>query len=264
MSNDMSYMSIMVNPFSTSVMAPKLLDGKAPRTSGIRLRQTGEITCNLTTPTIIALIPGLSNGICYNVSGTTTVTAPGIFGGHVGTVADRANVEKARVVSTGLRLTLVNNADQNDGYWEAARVPVKLSDFTVNSTTGLATYNLASDVYRNLSQYQTYQSGKIRDLHRIQFDLASTDPDHDYNNMVASAGTEMIDNRFDIVLIKINGRQGAGVVPTKLLFDNLSNQEVVYVENTALARLMTKTRRSPLWDVMIQRQVKELPAYGLM
>lgn len=259
---DTGYLSILVNPFSTSTMAPKLLDGKVPRTSGLRLRSTGEITCNTAAPTMIALLPGLSNSLCYNVDGTTVVVPPA-FGGHVGTTADRANVQRGRVVSAGLRLTLINNADQNDGYWEAARIPVSSTDFTIDATTGVAKFNFIAATSTNLSQYQTYQTGKVRDLHRIQFDLSSQDTEHDYNNLTASAGGEMIDTRYDVVVIKINGRTGTGVDPTKLMYDSISNQEVVYKENTALARLMTKTKRSTVYNMMLQKQIKELPAYSL-
>lgn len=259
---DMGYLSILINPFSTSTMAPKLLDGKVPRTSGVRLRSTGELSCNTAGPSMIALIPGLSNSICWNLDGATVV-APSAFGGHVGTVSDRANVQKGRIVSAGLRLSLINNADQNDGYWEAARIPIGSSDFTINSTTGLATFGFISDETRNLSQYQTYQTGKIRDIHRIQFDLSSQDTEHDYNSLVASAGGEMIDIKYDVVVIKINGRTGVGTDPTKLMYDTISNQELVYKEDTALARLMTKTKRSTMYNMMLQKQVKELPAYSL-
>lgn len=256
------YLNILVNPFSTSTMAPKLLDGKVTRTSGIRLRSTGELSCYTSGPSMIALIPGLSNSVCWNIDGSTVV-APGAFGGHVGTTTDRALVQKCRLVSVGLRLTLINNADQNDGYWEAARIPVSAADFTVNSTTGLATFGFISDETKNLSQYQTYQTGKIRDLHRIQFDLASQSTEHDFNLVVASAGAEMLDTTFDVVVIKINGRTGSGIDPTKLMYDTISNQEVVYKEDTALSRLMTKTKRSPMFNGMLAKQVKELPAYSL-
>lgn len=259
---DVGYLSILVNPFSTSTMAPQLLDGKITRTSGIRLRSTGEITCFTSGPSMIALIPGLSNSICYNIDGSTVVS-PVAFPGHVGSSTDRGLLSRARLVSVGLRLTLINNADQNDGYWEAARIPVSPSDFTVDSTTGRATFGFIADETKSLSQYQTYQTGKIRDLHRIQFDLASQDTEHDYNTIVSSAGSEMIDAKFDVVVIKINGRTGVGTDPTKLMYDTISNQEVVYKEDTALARLMTKTKRSTAYNAMLNRQVKELPAYSL-
>lgn len=262
-STDMGAMSILINPFSTSTMAPKLPDGKVPRTSGIRLRNTGELACSITGPSMIALIPGLSNALCWNISGAATVAAPAAFSGHIGTVADRANVQKGRIVSAGMRLSLLNNADENDGYWEACRMPVSASDFTIDATTGLARLNFLVDATKNLSQYQTYQTGKIRDLHRIQFDLSSQDTEHDYNTLLAAAAGDMVDTRFDVVIVKINGRLGTGVSPTRLMYNCISNQELVYKEDTALARLMTKTKRSPVFNAMIQKQVKELPAYSL-
>lgn len=254
----------LVNPFTTSSLAPKLLDGKASRTSGFRLRNTGNITCSLTAPTVICLIPGLSNVVCWNSSGSTTVTLPSPFAGHLGSSADRAVVVKARLVSSGLRLTLVNNADQNDGYWEAARLPVKSSDFTVNATTGVVTFTPASTTSTDLSQYQTYQSGKIRDLHRMQFDISSQDDDHEYTSIIEPPTVpSSLDPNWDVVFIKIYGRQGAGSVPTSLMYDAIANQEVVYNENTALSRLMTKTSRSPYYNAMMARQVRTLPAHRI-
>lgn len=59
---------------------------------------------------------------------------------------DRANVKLAHIVSVGLRLTMINNSDQNEGYWEAARISVQPSDFTVDAVTGALRYKAIEPV----------------------------------------------------------------------------------------------------------------------
>lgn len=109
-----TYTKSLLDPFDKGMSQPKLLDGKVSRSSGIRLRATGEITCNSAGSTYLALIPGHSNVLCWRVTDDPNVpeVTPAPFAGHLDTEADRANVKAVRNVGTALRLSLVNSADQ--------------------------------------------------------------------------------------------------------------------------------------------------------
>lgn len=253
------YVTSLIDPFNNKILQPKLLDGRVQRSAGIRLRSTGEISCDPAGPTYIALIPGLSNAICWDTS-PSTVTTPSAFGGHVGSATDRAFVKQIRLVSSALRLTMINSALENEGYWEAARIPITDADFTIDTTTGVV--NLASILSTgvDLANHQTFQTGKARDLHRYQFKLNTMDTQHVYGPV---SGTPTVsnftDSTFDMVIIKIFGRNVSSS-PTVIRFEAISNQEVVYVENTALARLMSRSPKLPDFGSILERTSYPFPA----
>ena len=146
-----TYTKALLDPFDKTMSQPKLLDGKVSRSSGIRLRATGEITCASTGATYIALIPGMSNVMCWRTDPDPAVpeVTPAPFSGHLDSAPDRANVKSTRIVGTALRLSLVNSADQNEGYWEAARIPTNALDcsFTEPDPSGApGVYNTVEDM----------------------------------------------------------------------------------------------------------------------
>lgn len=243
-----AYAKALLDPFDKQLSQPKLLDGKVSRSSGIRLRATGEITCNGSGSTYIALIPGLSNVICWRVDADPAVPeiAPNAFAGHLDTVTDRAHVKSSRIVGTALRLSLVNSADQNEGYWEAARIPTSSMDYSfyepdpVNAP-GVTTTALSLRLTdMDLSNHATYQTGKLRDLHRFQFKLNAIDNDIQFSRILTEPPTkeQFVSEQWDTIIIKIHGRVEVGA-PSMVMYDCISNQEIIYAENTALARLMT-------------------------
>jgi len=261
------YTKSLLDPFDKGVSQPKLLDGKVPRSSGIRLRATGEITCNGAGSTYLALIPGVSNVICWRDNSDPLVpeSTPMPFQGHLDSVPDRANVKGTRTVGTALRLSLVNSADQNEGYWEAARVPTSVLDFKFTETnpdpagdgslppeTNTAVSMTLGAL--DLSNYQTYITGKLRDIHRYQFKLNALDNDINFSRILTEPPdvSQFVSEQWDSVVIKIHGRVEVGA-PSMLMYDCISCQEVIYKENTALARLMTTSPYVPQTKSLLTR-----------
>lgn len=256
-------MAFMINPFSTVVKSPKLLDGKVTRSAGLKLRKTGELVCSTSTPTVIAIIPGLSNSLCWKMDGVIGV--PNAFPGHVGTSNDRINVKMARVVGCALRLNLVNNAETDDGYWEAARISADLSDFILAlNAQGVVigsqiSYNGDFDV--DMANNSTYMSGRNRDLHKYVFKLNSFTTEHPFSSIKPTTDLDqMIDQTWDVILIKIHGRGVIGS-PSIVMYDTVSNQEIIYQESTALSRLMTPSVRDPNFQSYLNYSKIELPAF---
>lgn len=261
------YVRSLVDPFNLTISQPKLLDGRVDRTAGLRFRTTGDITCKTNGPTYIALFAGCANVISWVSADTPQV--PEGFVNHIGTTADTEVIDSLRIVSTALRLSLVNSSHENEGYWEAARIPHKNTDFIQPTTAvtpgGTATANrLMVDPTKlaayaeKLSQYATFQSGKLRDLHRHQFKLNSWDIDHDFmqfSNPTNSPGS----GRFDTIIIKIHGRVDA-TSPSVIHYDSVSNQEVVYNEGTVAARLMTRNVAIDGFDQILQKTNYTLPS----
>ena len=308
-----TYTKSLLDPFDKGMSQPKLLDGKVARSSGIRLRATGEITCNSSGSTYIALIPGASNVICWRVDDNvmTPEVTPLPFQGHLDSVEDRANVKATRTVGTALRLSLVNSADQNEGYWEAARIPSCALDFTFTAVQGAivadgafvvdSSYTIASlgttdftligamdnvigttftatgtgdglgggtatitthssalslslSSVGDLSNYSTYLTGKLRDIHRYQFKLNAIDNDINFNRCINEPPevTDFVSEQWDTVLIKVHGRVEIGA-PSMMMYDCISAQEVIYKENTALARLMSTSPYVPQTKSLLTR-----------
>lgn len=272
--SDSAQVAILTDPFSM-VSQPKLYDGKKQASSGIRLRATGELTLSQTGPTYLALIPGHSSVLAWQTD-PSTAYYNSAFKGHLATTVDRSNVKLARIVSTGLRLTMINNSDQNEGYWEAARISVQPSDFVIDPvsgalrykniqpadptipSTGLAGANPIPDII--LSNHQTYQTGKLRDIEKLQFKLNSVDNIHDFTPIFEPIDANMfLDESWDIILLKLHGRQ-QNTGPTQLMYDAVSNQEVIYVEDTSLARLMTLNTKVPNYEYILEHSNSRLPA----
>jgi hypothetical protein len=254
-----AYTKSLLDPFDKGMSQPKLLDGKVSRSSGIRLRATGEITCNNSGSTYIALIPGVSNVICWRVDNDANVpeVTPSTFQGHMDTITDRANVKGSRTVGTALRLSLVNSADQNEGYWEAARIPTNALDFSFTeippgpSVSTAVSMTLGS---LDLSNYQTYLTGKLRDIHRYQFKLNAIDNDINFSSQRTEPPEvkNFVSEQWDTIIIKIHGRVEVGA-PSMIMYDCISCQEVIYKENTALARLMTTSPYVPQTKSLLTR-----------
>ncbi len=269
------YTKSLLDPFDKGMSQPKLLDGKVSRSSGIRLRATGEITCNGTGSTFIALVPGLSNVICFRTENDPLIpeSTPAPFQGHLDTANDRSNVKAVRNVGTALRLSLVNSADQNEGYWEAARVPTNAMDFLFTMTDpgdpGATppvppTYNSSVSMTLgtlDLSNYQTYLTGKLRDIHRYQFKLNAIDNDINFAQIRTEPPqlSDFVSEQWDTIIIKIHGRVEVGA-PSMLMYDCISSQEVIYKENTALARLMTNSPYVPQTKSLLTRTRFNPPA----
>lgn len=225
-----TYTKSLLDPFDKAISQPKLLDGKVPQSSGIRLRATGEITCNSTGSTYIALIPGHSNVICWRVDNDPLVpeVTPVPFQGHLDTLSDRENVKAVRTVGVALRLSLVNSADQNEGYWEAARIPTSALDFNFTTTdpgppavTNTSAYMTLGSL--DLSNYQTYLTGKLRDIHRYQFKLNAIDNDINFSRILTEPPQvdQFVSEQWDTIIIKVHGRVEVGA-PSMIMYDCIS------------------------------------------
>jgi hypothetical protein len=271
---DAAQAAILSDPFSL-INQPKLWDGKRAASSGLRLRATGELVLSQSGPTYLALVPGHSTILAWQTDPSTSYfNSP--FKGHMATAVDRQNIKLARIVSVGLRLTLINNTDQNDGYFEAARISVQPSDFDIDvvtgslryrpvrptnplvASTGLSGANPVPDII--LSNHATYQTGKLRDIEKLQFKLNSVDNEHDFAPIFEPPNADMfLDQSFDIILLKLHGRkQNTGA--SQLMYDAVCNQEVIYVEDTSLARLMTMNTKVKNYDYILEKSSVKMPA----
>ena len=106
----------------------------------------------------------------------------------------------------------------------------------------------------DLSNYQTYLTGKLRDIHRYQFKLNAIDNDINFSRILTEPPTvdQFVSEQWDTILIKVHGRVEIGA-PSMMMYDCISNQEVIYLENTALARLMSTSPYVPQTKSLLTR-----------
>lgn len=277
------YIRSLVDPFDNLFAQPKLLDGSETRSAGVRFRNVGNTTLPADgSAQLIILYPGFSYGLNWKPP-SGVVNTPSVNPSHLGTTTLRADVRRVRLVSAGLKLSLENTSDDNEGNWEAVRVPVTLSDFNMLDNVDPTGSDFGVKVINNfditdMANHATYQTGRLRDIHRFLFKLNSVDPDHDFhavNTLTGNVGTatanvtleqglgQMLDTAFDMIVIRMTGRVDA-VTPSVIRYDTVSNQEVVYREGTALARLMSSNIMLPQMNVILDRTRFQLPAIQII
>lgn len=243
------YVVSLLDPFDITIRQPKIDDGRCSVSAGIRLRSTGTVTIDdANRQMCFYLFPGVANCVSWeeDVGGKG---GPTLFPDHA--AVDGLSVTNAmrhRVVSCGLRMELLNATLENDGYWEAARVPVSTSEFSYAFGSWKPAGALPS--VTNLSNYPTYQTGKLRDLYRYQFKLNPENVDIEFS-------TAMVKPEFDMIILKINGRTAGN---TQLMFNAVSNQEVIYREGTALSRMQTPNVIEMNIGKMLAQARYQLPA----
>ena len=263
------YTASFIDPFDVTISQPKILDGSVTRSSGMRFRQTGNITLNAAgSDNFIVIIPGFGNGMAWFKTGDTVFTPGNMFPSHLSNQTRRGEVRKVRLVSSGLKLALLNSSDDNEGYWEAVRLPVEAYNLVLEDTASPVgeDYRIKPKdgmTWADLSNYPSFQTGRLRDLHRFMFKLNSTAPDHVFEEVIAlganAAVANCYDKNFDMVVIRLVGRIDA-VTPSMLQFDFVSNQEVVYRGDTIMERLATANTMVPAINVLLDRTRFMLPA----
>lgn len=257
------YVNSFVDPFNQTISQPKIFDGSVPRSSGLRFRNTGNFSLDPAGGVnYVVLLPGFSNMLCWKRTTDLAYATTSLNSSHVADDSDRANIHSIRLHSGAVRFGLLNSSDENEGYWEAVRIPITKDDILFAGGTWQL---LPRDDYTlaDMANHHTYQTGRLRDLGRYQFKLNSISPDHPFTEVkVADAGATLdhcLDETFDMVVIKMVGRVDA-VTPSVVMFNCISNQEVVYKEGTSLARLGTNNTIVPAMNEILERTRYILPA----
>lgn len=203
-------LAVYMNPFSNATQNARIPDGKISESLGVRSQSVTEISANLdfsSDPMEILLYPGSGSGcivgnlvgpgdrvwnvLGYNDHGKLNIT--NLSGPGGGTVSSSDPMQKWRVVSQGLKISLINNAETNDGWWEACRItPEKRStDFSLlcdGNTSDITQASLVPESYlttlrnRSIVDQRTYCTGLLRNIHKHIFTLKPSGNEHDFND----------------------------------------------------------------------------------
>jgi hypothetical protein len=240
-----SYVKGLVDPFSAEATNSVIRDGKENLSAGVTFRSVGSFVLDHTGPSYILLLAGSANvvqvwcpALPYDAAVPEPQTFP--FPGHTSTAEGRGYQRKWRLVSAGVQLSLENAPDQNEGYWEAARFPL---DEFLTDATNYCTRITSIAAFASLANFPTFQTGKLRDIHRYMFKLNSVTDDHDFASLGETPINNMVtDGAFDAIVIKLYGRRDAAL-PSVVRFNAVSNQEIVFREGTIMSRIQTRNTR---------------------
>lgn len=264
------YITSLVDPFNTRMTQPKLLDGATRRSSGLRFRSTGNITLEgQGLDNYLVLFPCFSQGVSWRRINDTDYSYATPYPNHMQVGTDRTNVKMCRLVSSGLKLSLMNNADDNEGYWEAIRIPldaIEWADVAAPALEDGVVHLPSNATFPNMANYYSFQSGLLRDLDRFLFKLNSTQADHPFVNVSvdnvnqgAPTSSGLFDRNFDVIVIRLVGRINA-TTPSVLKYEHMSNQEVIYKQDTLMARLATNSPMVGNMPMLLDRTSFETPA----
>ena len=238
--------AVMLNPFTNQSVIPRIPDGSVTFSTGFR-EQIARPLQGCVNTTYLLFTPGL----CTNLLNTPPTQVPPLEANgefalnsffdddldprNFRWVTTSGSVEKIRIVSAGLSLKCTSNASQNNGYFEAIRLP--MANSIVEET-------VLPDLF---CQHPSYVHGKLRDIESYSFQIKPCTSDiqwYNQNQMSFDPGVvplnEMMNLRFstfDSILIKIV----AGTNPTDLFAHSVTNFEVVYDEDSELSKFMTTT-----------------------
>lgn len=210
---------VVAHPFSQATPNPKIPDGKVKTSLAKRFRRVEELTVNKTQTSVDGTTVGA--GICYvllhPILGLSTYTINGnnfstkslffqnqSFGWRAKAVAKAAGINDTythtisvenhatdhmsrwRLVSQGLRLTNVNNVEENDGWFEACRISPSIDpkyftlrsvDNALTNSVGATTFfgpdtNIIAEINKvDMVEQSGYMTGSFRDLEKKEFNL---------------------------------------------------------------------------------------------
>ena len=195
------------------------------------------------------------------------------------------NLTHWRLVSSAMRVKNLNNSDENGGWWEAVRITIRADGNYFKHevspiTAGRMRYSLLnpSEVMKVLNSRSwpedpSYQTGKMTELGKYEFQLRPTDTDHEFKSLKnkysiyretegtytpyamengrdvalvefpegvrgvdnTEFGKDHLDDQYDIIVLHV-----LGVENTQLLVESVSNQEVLASSESTLVRFMSE------------------------
>lgn len=267
-------LDVFLNPLSDATGTPKIPDGAATLSTGLVNICSGELTFSddtaellfyphysfplswngLTNPDWQQGYMGWENGIKYSQktkleNGVTKPAEP---------LAPINGEHSWRYVSAQVKLTSVSEATTLDGWWEAIRFKTNrkylynLLRTNIPARPNLPgswervplinnnTFNTMLNDLGSLTINPTYCTGKMKDLHRYNFQLLpyNNNPFNVIDDSPQNSGAiraNAIDPSFDCILIRFHGQAQAAdattntpELRTKLMVHATCNQEVIY------------------------------------
>lgn len=209
-----SCMQACMNAFSNETNQPRFPDGRANESTGLRYMSNTEIEVTVGGFMEIIMFPGLNTCVAFknatskslgaytSLENSYNVKLQGVNNNVIGDVNftgsnltfdqnSNSYVAKWRGVSYGMFFQTVNNADENDGWWEAIRISpsqdVKDYGFTFAQATTepqpLHIWHDFPDMGGDMVNQVSYSQGVIRDIQKVLFQLNHEVGERDFVDM---------------------------------------------------------------------------------
>lgn len=234
-------------PFSTATNQPRIPDGKVKASLGYQSQRVGQLSTQVATGTgavqstngvmEIIMFPGkhasmivkgsvegavdgdgnLAGAPEYGYYAASVNGTSGINGGTLSEttsflLSDNDTYAYWRLVSQGLKLSLLNPCEQDDGWWEACRITEPLDTFDYwlyprdNKSVGTGTGKLDEAAIapirlfdqlepKDITRHQSYCTGLLRDLEDFMFKLNPIEDEHDMRHQMSDLQT--FNNQWD-------------------------------------------------------------------
>lgn len=227
-------MAAVINPFQMITTQPKVPDGKGSGSVGQTYRDTFELRDGRASYTELFIVPALGY-VCFakfdelSEDITTNVhlrtfdqldmgysmgggQAVGPIGGTEAPndqffLSPNNQLAKWRLVSAGVRISLLNPDEQDDGWWESCTINLsdRTSDWLLSPTRGNRTtlnvprwivpYNAVGDNNNiNIQNERSYQTGLLREIKNKTFVLKPNVGEHTFIDVLNGKRMESTDS----------------------------------------------------------------------
>nr|P0DOK2.1 RecName: Full=Capsid protein [Chaetoceros setoense DNA virus] len=208
-------LAIYRNPFSHSPGQPKIPDGKAIMSIGSKVQVSAQLLNKASGDDIlhVFLYPGLTQGMvvfgdskeqgtrgftAYGYNDHMTYDASSVYNagtGADGNIESNDNINEWRLVSQGLKLSLLNTDEENDGWFECVRYKdaLRANEFAFYSGDNLEQTTAtvfgpditfgSTLLTKNLVNSPTYVSGALEDIDKYEFKLQAQSEQHDFKRI---------------------------------------------------------------------------------
>lgn len=251
------HLKIYNDPFFPANNAPKIPDGKTVQSIGYANRATYQV--NVTQPvTNILLFPGIDS--CAYVLETDTAGTQNLkimhlsdknsFVSNATAASDQSfeqpqesAIHRWRNVSLGMHISLTNNAEENDGWWEACRFGTTSDarDYIIATQpdkVNIVPFLAANMTSSEMAKLPSYVNGDLRDIKFGQFSCRPEGNEHDFvklrneYSVNASGPNDNLETPAPAGLIvqQKEDAQGADVALTKVnrfREDNAKNHQII-------------------------------------
>jgi hypothetical protein len=274
------YLSILRNPFSLPTSVGKVPDGKVRLSLGERQQCNSCWSIGLGEG-VFLLVPNYTVGYLRsaNLPDLTKHVEIGVYPNRDHRLTlndydyekDESAPDRWRLVSAGVKFSVVNNSVTNDGWFEAIRVRRVFSptEYRTKVIGGqwVVYEEIVDQMLLNGSEWSndpSYMRGKLTDIGKYMFYLQSVGS-RDFKLLptswidgsiyvaygeyrFASDGLSpslMTDSNFDRVAIRIHSTSCEGGVPTKLIAHTVHNFENVYDLGSVYEKHQTGSYNNP-------------------
>jgi hypothetical protein len=276
------YLSVLRNPFSLATSTAKVPDGKVRLSMGER-EQTNSILAIPRGYGVIILSPNFTVG---QVNLLRDDVEPDHFNHNAVNFDDDGHLldypgwtnfrkhasapDKWRLVSAGMRISLVNNSQMNDGWFEAIRVK---SAYSPTNFLGVGAPHMIYEdpafvaggigIGKSWANDPSYMRGKLSEIGNWTFYLQSSGT-RDFKELPTSWHEDLIpvgnyyyfhngsvspgyiiDSNFDSVAIRVHSSSCEGTPETQIVIHTVHNFENSYDLSSVYAKHQTSSYNNP-------------------